>query len=342
MQGNKVLFVKLDSLGDHIIFLDFLEKNNHFVNSKNKFTLITSQKKCDILFLNRNYRFKFNRIYNLNSFVIRIIQKSKLLRDLFFSYDYVVNPVFSRTKHQDSFTHLFRGLKVTSVGDSVNYHSLESYTVITQKYDIVLENDILSNEYVKYNIFIKEFFKKINKKVKNNIICIAHFANEVSRTWNLDNWPILINYIGNANESKFIFVCPKSHYSKLREILTLNTKYSNYTILRGSLAKQYSSILDSDLLICMDSSPYHYAVVNSLPVICISNGNHYSRFIPNVQNEHLKSEYIFPDEFNKLTLQDKIKLNLIKSPFDINSIHPASLNKLVLKFIQKMDNNQHV
>ena len=125
-----ILFVKLDNLGDHIIFFEFLNKN---IPDRKRFNLIllTSQSKSSIQVI-----------------------KSRFWLKRYFYFDYIVNPVFSRTPNQDFYISLFDGFKIAPKGDNINYTDNEEYLKYQSYYDLILDHSEFKSEYVKYDKFI--------------------------------------------------------------------------------------------------------------------------------------------------------------------------------------------
>jgi len=315
---TKILFLKLDNLGDHIIFFDLLNKNV-FCRDRFKLMLLTSQNKKNLRFLLHLNNFKFDKIYSVNSWIFIKVIKTFFLKG-YFSYDYVINPVFSRTAIQDFYVSLFYGFKIAPKGDDVNYNDNDEYLKSQQKYDLILDHGESSSEYVKYEKFIHNLFTHINKKTFLKKVSIAPFANEDSRTWNISNWCQFLNLIPDKNQLHFDFVCPPEKWDLLNTaLLPLNSDVS-YTIMKGNLDVQFREILNSDILLCMDSSPYHFALLHGKTVICLSNGNHYNRFVPDRYLLNKKAYYLFPDTFLKLTESQREKVTCIRSIYDINEI----------------------
>lgn len=58
-------------------------------------------------------------------------------------------------------------------------------------------------------------------------------------------------------------------------------------------------VASSAMVLCNDSGTLHIAAATRTPAVCISNGNHFGRFIPYPSHIHLPLKFVFPPSFEK-------------------------------------------
>ena len=91
---------------------------------------------------------------------------------------------------------------------------------------------------------------------------------------------------------------------------------------KTSLVELVKLISSSSLLIGNDTGAIHIGVASNVKTICISNGNHYGRFVPYPEAVYADIKTIFPPHISKSRLSHQALIDKYRkgSMLDINTI----------------------
>lgn len=81
-------------------------------------------------------------------------------------------------------------------------------------------------------------------------------------------------------------------------------------------------VASSAMVLCNDSGTLHIAAATRTPAVCVSNGNHFGRFIPYPDQPHLPLKFVFPPSFEKNcpTFDQKVEKTKYGSSYAIEEI----------------------
>jgi ADP-heptose:LPS heptosyltransferase len=166
----------------------------------------------------------------------------------------------------------------------------------------------------------KPFITKSNLPAVDNIskhyIVLFPGSNEKNKMWSSKNFKTVSEFI--LKHYSFDIILSGSKAEKyLFEQIALNEFKQRFVDYFGcSLIELAKLISDAKLLISNDTSSVHFAAAVDTPFICIASGLYYGRFNPYPKHIFDKAHYIFPQDFipGKWTSMDKI------SPQALNSI----------------------
>lgn len=359
-KSNRLLIVRLDAIGDYVLFRNYIytikdsEKYKnysfHFLGNVAFKELATYFEK-DVIdrfyFINPK---DFYTVLTWNFYErLKIILSFKIKR-----FDVLVNPVHSRVEYFDFFINeLGAKKKIGSLGDDANFSSKEQYQRCNHLYNELIEtSDHGIFEFIRNRIFVQNLigkevftrleFKKepnsaINGTLSPNMIIIVPGAGAKWRMWDTRNFAKLIELIDGDSGSVFdyIIVGSKSESYLAEEII----KYSGYkkNILnyggKSSLVDLVYLIWNARVVIANETSAVHIAAAVGTPVVCISNGNHFGRFNPYPVPVSQSVDTIYPEEiFYDPSMKDElIEMTKKQSHFDINKILPESVYSVIIQ-----------
>lgn len=347
---NTLLIIKLDSIGDYILFRNFIGEIKTSETYKNyRITLcgniwwkdiaekLEKDAISDFVWVdtskctNQNYLFK---LY------------FTLYRKRFHT---VINPTYSRDSLSDDLTfHCGAKYKIGQKGDNINLTENEKSkndALYTQLIDI---NAPLVFEFERYKRFFGILLQKhissirptidIKNEIKNTVV-LCPGAKHSFRQWAPENYAQLATLLEEYtfNNHEFI-ICGSKAETHLAETIQKHTTVRCIdTTGRITLMELINTIASAKLVITNDSGPFHIAVALGKKTICVSNGNHYGRFNPYPENMHTDSITLYPEiiyelikeETNISELQLKgsgININLLTVENVFNKIKPILKN----------------
>ncbi|HEX8022976.1 glycosyltransferase family 9 protein, partial [Mucilaginibacter sp.] len=108
---------------------------------------------------------------------------------------------------------------------------------------------------------------------------------------------------------------------------------------KTNLVELVELINNADLLISNDTSAIHIAASTQTVAICISNGNHFGRFIPYPSNiaNHIHAFYPIDDFNNKGNYAALNNLYKHSSSLNINNVDPMIIAKEALSILNNVN-----
>jgi len=352
VQNSNLCIVKPDGIGDYILFRNFLRSIRESKSFGNyKITLICNESLKQ--FINE---FDTKEIDEIIAIKPKSIGTNFKYRKAFLkmcnshTFDILIYPVVSREALiGDAIVSAFNSnFKIGIRSDNVN--TARFINKITDKNYYKLY-DIAEHDYFEFNI-IKSFIEQFlmiesnikrpelilrNKiKIHNNYFCVAIGANEKFRKWNINNYSKLIQDIFFKTENDVILIGSEQDVKESENLVSMiNNRRLINLVGKTSLAESANIIGNSKLLIGNDSGLIHMAAALKISFICISNGNHFGRFVPYPKEIFDKGLCVFPKKIeikasNNHVLQKKYK---ILSNENINSISFEEIKKVIDFFI---------
>lgn len=156
------------------------------------------------------------------------------------------------------------------------------------------------------------------------------------RQWDTAKFAAVADYIYSKYGYEILLTGSKNDGKIAREIIS-KTKCAKIANVCGKikLPELAKIISKSEFLIAGDTGAYHIGVAVNAKVICISNGNHFGRFVPYPKEIYSKVLYIYPDAIaEKLDDCDYLVSQYgFGSKLDINNIRAEDVFNLVDKII---------
>lgn len=300
IKENSLLLIRLDAIGDYILFRNFIKELKTSKKYKNyKITLLgnyawkviaealDSEFIEDFIWLDRD---KFN-----NDFIYRY---HKLQEIAVTGYEIVLNPVFSREFVVDnSIVKLLRANeKIGSIGDLSNILKWQKY-ICDKYYDslILATTDQMFEFYRNKEFFDNLLDQKIdlqkpnigldsytlNFKLPKHYAIIFIGASDEFRKWNIEGFAKVATYLKKKYGYQIV-LCGAP--CDIQAAIKFKTYFNgNYFDLVGktSLVDLLYVIDNGKMMIANETSAPHVAVaLDMTKIFVISNGNHFGRFIP--------------------------------------------------------------
>ena len=148
-------------------------------------------------------------------------------------------------------------------------------------------------------------------------------SNDVKRRWNAASYAEICEYL--ISELGFQVVIPLAAGEKYIADEIMNKVKSDKLIdLSGkcSLTELAAVIAESEIVISNDTAAVHISAAVNKRFLCISNGSYFGRFLPYPETIFSKANYIFPGEIMKdFETSEKLASKYwLKSPLDINAV----------------------
>ncbi|MDR3610936.1 MAG: glycosyltransferase family 9 protein [Ignavibacteriaceae bacterium] len=338
---KKLLLIRLDSIGDYVLFRNFIKEVKEDNNFKGyKITLAGNVLWKNMAeFLDKDYIDQFIWIQR-DRFYSNPFYKFQILKFINSSgFDIVINPIFTRGILFDD----------TLVKASIADNKVGSEGAPDKA--LRWKRRLLSDSYYtrlipasEENLFEfyrnKEFFNNLlNKNIQlsgphieaetinydipyNKYLVIFPGAYNRGRRWGANNFISITKYI-LSNYSYDVLICGSlqdEHESVKIFKESRSEKVHDYTG-RTSLLELIKILSGAELLIANDTSAIHISAALQKQFICISNGNHIGRFNPYPPEIFDKGYFVYPDEISE---KDKNKLRF-GSSININKIKPERI-----------------
>jgi ADP-heptose:LPS heptosyltransferase len=343
---KRILIIKSDAIGDYIIFRNFLEeivKSEKFKN--HQLYLLTSTKlepivkQLDAALLEGIILFHADY---LSSALHELNYYKKLKR---YRFKYVIHPTYSpNNTTQYLIKYIAAKYKIGIDGDLIN-QSLDDKKNYGSYYTQLLQIDHYSHEFEKQ----KQFFKTVleqpvsitkptlpdfkSETLKKEIL-ICPGAQHEYRIWPLASFAELITRLKKQFQNYNFTIVTGPGEDNLYHGIKQATKVELKQFKIDSLINLISVIKSSVLVICNDSSAAHISVACNTFNVCISNGNHFGRFVPYPSDMQVNQKVIFHPQVIK-DLQTNTALEkyyggstLDITEIDVNSVYTMCENHL--------------
>ncbi|MEI6506955.1 MAG: glycosyltransferase family 9 protein [Bacteroidota bacterium] len=350
---NTLLIVKLDAIGDYLLFRNFLadirssEKYKHYriTLCGNKLWKELAEK------LDSSYVDEFIWVDKKS-----LINNSDYRKNLLFSikqngFEIAFQPTFSREiLTGDSIVRASCAKhRLGSLGDDANeisilkYYADSFYTSFLKNNETplfeFLKNKSIIEELIGENISRKnpELISSSNSK-KNSYAVLFPGAGEIQKQWPIEKFSEIADELQNKYNYK-ILICGSPDDSTLAEKIIAQCKTSSPENLCGktSLLELIEKIASASILLTNDSVALHISACTKTKTVCVLNGRHYGRFAPYPKNIANHISYVFPEAMCNLILKSEVeavrktKYNAIDS---INSIQTEQVKEAIIKLLE--------
>ncbi|MDJ1482168.1 glycosyltransferase family 9 protein [Cytophagaceae bacterium YF14B1] len=353
---KRLLVVRLDAIGDYILFRNFLQVLKNSKKFKGySITLLGNSVWKDIAEnFDNEYVDKFiwvdkNELNSTGAFwyLSTILSKIRIQQ-----YKIILHPTYSREfLNGDFLLSLIEGDKIGYIGDYTNitpenkeigdtYYNRLIPAENSIKFEFYRNSDFFSTLLQEDITFQKPFFTLGKIKKKNQII-IFPGAGIKFRRWDASNFKELCNHIlVTYPDTEIILAGGESDVTITEEIIQ-DLDSIRVTNLAGQkkLHEFIHLVHQSLVLVSNETSAVHIASAVDTNVICISNGNHYGRFNPYPVSVNKKVTTLYPYEVTSGSHEESIKKYGTGSDLDINLVSVSmvinTLDSIVTKALQE-------
>lgn len=349
---RQIIIIRLDAIGDYILFRNAFHHIKNSTKYKSyKITVIGNiawkslSENFDHSLIDKYIWIKPRDLWEKPSYRITILKQLSLL-----NVEIVFNPTYSRLFNHDSLVKFIKADKKIGVtGDNRNQFnwlfkiSNKYYTKLLNinnkiQFEFFRNSEIL-RKFLEYDVFSLELSLPIKKNNTKSEISVTVFPDAASnyRQWSPKHFARCIETLTKEYNIKIV-VLGKNY--NISQVLMKELKHvENISDLTGktTLIDLINHINESYLLLSNDTGVVHIAAALNTPVICISNGNHYKRFVPYPDELNKPVTTIFP---KKIITSGKSKEQLISkyrngSYININSVSPEEVIKELNNFFNK-------
>ena len=360
ISGGYLLLIRLDSIGDYILFRNFIAvlknsekfRNYKFIFAGNIIWKDISEE------LDKEYIEKFIWV-DLKKFTNPLYRFKKLRELSYFGYDYVLSPVQSRRFfYGDAIVKFVNAKeKIGSEGD-LSIMTMRQKKIADKYFTKLIdsENEIIFEFYRNKRFFenligIELEIKKpeINFEYKNSdvlnkfgikegFVVLFIGASENHKVWDAENFVKVAEYINNKYNLKIVLCGGKNDVKYADKFKSFfKGEYLDLTGMTSLI--DFAKILSkSNLLITNDTFAQHLAVaINLKNIIVLFNGNDFGRFVPYPEEmvKNLNYNVIFHPEIERdIESYGKIAKNYgFKSNLNVNEIKYEEVIKKIEKIL---------
>ncbi len=333
---NNIAILKLDHIGDYILFRNFVSAIKLKYEDYNIYLLCSDVIYPYAKLLDSN---QFKKIYRIPKTENGIFQFVRVLFTLkLLSFKYLINTSHSRTESIDYVVSLINAqYSIAPFGDTINYLDSSNHKNNLKFYSQLINIDAaLHFEWDKNSSFVEQLTGANNlprqlslnasfltKELPYKYILIALGASDEQRIWGVNRMVEFLDLLSeDYSHYKIVFVGLELSKEYLNKVLNLSV-ISDYLDLTGNTnSAQFLNIIASaSLVVCNDTATVHLSAAMSLPVICISNGRHYGRFTPYHRGIYKNTYCVYPWFDNGFDLDiERMGEFVINSSLDINYI----------------------
>lgn len=340
---NTILITRLDSIGDYILFRNFLKilKNSKKYKDysitlcgniiwKDIAKTFDSGIANDFIWIDRK-KFYSNMFY-----------KYKILKNIYKrGFEVAIDSAYNREiLYSDIIIKASAANKKIGSSGSLDKHAVWKRKLFSNSfYDLLIEQ--ADENLFEFNRN-KEFFEKVLEekisitkpelnlsdvetglKLPQKYIVVFPGSKDAKKRWDVQSYAKICEYI--ISKFSLPIVIPVSGGEKYIALKIINKVQSDKLIdLSGktNLIQLAKIISDSELLISNDTAAIHISAAVDKQFLCISDGSFIGRFLPYPQEIFSEGNYLFPAEvINDIQRSDKLSSGYrYNSSIDINSI----------------------
>lgn len=296
---KKVLAIKLDAIGDAILWLGSAQYLRKIYPSSEYEVFLVCNKNCTDLYKVTGY---FDNILGIDRILFKsnYLYRYKILKKICrYFYDIIIHPTFSREFYYgDSIVRVCKAInKIGFIGDLTNIKEREKdisdkwYTALVssqkgQAMELVRYTDFI--RYLGYNDAVPElihwtWFSQYNVDLSKSYFVIFSGASIKYRMWPIERFAEIAVRVNKATGWNVVVVGGKQEEflgNKITELL-LNSKIGCTNLVgKTDLIDLATVIKQAKLLIGNETSAVHMAATVRTPSVCILGGGHYGRFLP--------------------------------------------------------------
>jgi ADP-heptose:LPS heptosyltransferase len=354
IKPNSLLIIRLDAIGDYILFRNFIEIIKTSAKYKDyKITVIGNvvwksiAEELDSEFVDKfiwldRTKFKKNYLYRYK----------KLQQIASCGYEVVLSPTYSRDFFmEDSIVKVLTVKeKIGSTGDTSNATKWQK-NISDKYYDNLIDardgilfefnrnkeffENLLETKLIieKPNIVLKD--KNISFNIPKLYALLFIGSNDSYRKWSIEKFADIAKYLKQRYDYDIV-LCGATSDIKEAKIFA-ECFDENYDLVgRTSLLELLAVIKHADIMVSNETSAPHMAVGLNIPhIFVISNANHFGRFTPYPEDMTKNYHAIYHPKIKK-DLNDYEKLCNIYgegSSLDINDIDIASVKNTIDKVL---------
>ena len=350
-----LLLIRLDAIGDYILFRNFLESVRHSKRYGGyKITLCGN-----IIWKSLAETFDKGFVENFiwldrKKFYNNIIYKYRLLKNIYLSgFETAIEATHSREiLYGDTIVNAANAKNsIGSIGSGEEFTVWKRKMLTNKLYSQLIE---ISNDNLFEFEINKELFGKIvgeNLTIKKpyldtsslkaettnkKYILLFPGSNDLKKMWSGENFKAVAEFLTSNYEYDIVVSGSNKEAYLFNEIIIEIFHNRFYNLFGNTLPELAKLIAEAELIISNDTSAIHFAAAVDTPFICISNGSYFGRFHPYPKHDYEQAYYVYPPSF----IENPDKFDLLKqkyrfsSDIDIKEIKPQIVIELIKKILK--------
>ena len=348
-----LLLVRVDGIGDYVLFRNFIEKIKKSKKYRNyKITLVGNQawssvsEHLDSEFIDHFIWLDIKKFACSSKYRIE-----KLIEIRSVGYELAWHPVYSRQFLLGDLLMRFSSAKrkIGVSGDQLNMSKWQKrigdrwYTELTPNPDESLHefdrNKALASAFIEEPINHLEFcIQKINSigngrlPIDKNFAAVFIGANNKFRKWSPEGYAKVADYLSSHYGFDIVLLGGPGEIEDAKIFDTaVSVPYLNL-VGKTSLVELVSLLKNIDILVSNDTSAPHFAVALGVEhIFVISNGNHFGRYVPYPGSIHKCFEVILPYSISsRVECYAGLQAEFARgSRLDIDSIEPSQVTRQI-------------
>lgn len=334
--NNDILLLRLDKLGDYILFRNFIEEVHKFHHTSGKLILCGNiiwkelAEKLDGEFISE---FIWVDVPKLEDYSYRFSVYKKI-RDA--RCNKLIYCAYSRTAQGDNLAlHSGAAEIIGYNGDIINMPA-EKKKRNDKKYTMLVPSlEDCMFEFYRNKIFFEYIFKAkialnkpfikthpLEKGVKNQYILIFPGASHEFKRWSTLNYATLCISLFQQYKIQVLLCGAENEKQFTGDIKAKSGSFVEDCAGKYSLLETVELIQQAALVVTNDTGPLHIAMALRIAAICVFNGNLYERFCPYPKEMGMPLTVVLPDEFEMKISESNHSMSCKGSEIDINLITP--------------------
>lgn len=356
--NKNILIIKLDAIGDYILFRNFIEIINKSSKFKDyKITYLGNQNVKSISeWLDGEFIDKYIWI-NTKKILKNPLYLFKIASEIKNNYQYAIQPTYSRTlignyliktskaKHRISFkgdsNNILPIIKKVTDGWYNNLIKINQKTIFEfEKNKELFKNIINAKINLTSPLIKKEKLQNsdtpLNFKNISNYIVIFPGASNYLKMWSTTYYAKIVKYISEKYNYTIVICGSVKENILANEIINLSKNKAIIDLTGKTDLKQLTLIINNaKLLITNDTSAAHIGPAVNVNTIALSQMHYYGRFLPYPAHYSSSTICVIPHKFSNLTFNQLTEKFKNGSNIDINLIRCEDVKKKVDLLLSK-------
>lgn len=347
VRPNTLLIVKLDSIGDYVLFRNFIASLKTSEKYKSfRITLCGNLWWKDLAealdgkwideFIWLDYPAMNERSYRWS--VYKTIRKK--------AFAVTIHPTYSRDSVSDNVA-LYSGSpeKIGQEGDLINLNGSLKHRNDGRYTQLVASNTRFCFEFYRNTFFFQALLSTPLEELKPGIEIQSGVTNRILfcpgakvewRRWSPQKFAELSQHLKKTFPDSELIICGSEADNKLAEEIRISgsVPFEN-KCGKLSLVELANLMASARLIVTNDSGPFHIAVALNKKTVCISNGNNYGRFSPYPEELNSSSRVVYPEVLRRIDSEEERLEKFCRegSPLDINTIEVEEVFMSIMKLL---------
>lgn len=343
LKTQTLLLLRLDSIGDYILFRDFIRvlrtsdtyKHYHITLCGNLWWKDLAET-LDAGAVDRFIWVDYRKMQGFN-------YRRRIIGQIYRSgFETLIHPTYSRDELSDQLVRYSGAAeRIGYAGDEVNLGSARKGWYERYYTRLIPSSGEFMFEYFRNHHFFQQLLSRklpverpviATEQAEEKRVVICPGAKDAFRRWSPRHFAALCDRLQAGDPQLRFTICGSDADRPFaREIMAHSKiRYDDQTGIL-SLTGLLDLLSRAELVLTNDSGPFHIAVALNKKVLCISNGNNYGRFSPYPAALKTRSRVVYPPVLEAITSERERLERFCKhgSDLDINLIEPDRVYRIL-------------